>query len=159
VFSGYFEFQTMDKVHIPHDSEFGNSSTVSLWNLRLRSFFNICQKSHGVTLVTKELAVASWHCSLILPFSPGNFLPKQLYCHPPPTILYSVSLIEDKTEGPQFFTQLRWERQNRRRCWTPHRTRLPRCIWKMAEALGTVNTCRMILLQGLQWPVGPKLVS
>jgi hypothetical protein len=55
-------------------------------------------------------------------------------------------------------TQLRWSTQNRRRCWTPHRTRLPGCIFKKAEALGTMHTRGRGLLWGWWWSVGPKLV-
>jgi hypothetical protein len=36
------------------------------------------------------------------PFSPGNFDHKQHDCHPPPTLLFSVSLSKDKTVRPPF---------------------------------------------------------
>jgi hypothetical protein len=39
----------------------------------------------------------------------------------------------------------------------PHRSRLPGCILKMAEALGIVHTRGRGLLQGWWWSVGPKL--
>jgi hypothetical protein len=41
---------------------------------------------------------------LTLPFSPGNFGPEITLLSSPPTILFSVSPIEDKTEGRHFDT-------------------------------------------------------
>jgi hypothetical protein len=52
-------------------------------------------------LATKELAVASQeHTISQLIFHKGIFDQKQHDCHPPSTLLFSVSLIEDKTERP-----------------------------------------------------------
>jgi hypothetical protein len=52
-------------------------------------------------------------------FKMGFFTKKQHNCRPPSTIPLSVSPTEDKIVRPPFKTQLRWPRQNRRRCWTP----------------------------------------
>jgi hypothetical protein len=51
------------------------------------------------------------HC-LPLSFSAGYFLTKKEYdCHPLPTLLFSVSPIEDKTEKATILTRLRWNRR------------------------------------------------
>jgi hypothetical protein len=41
------------------------------------------------------------HCHT-LPFHKGLFDQKQHDCRPPPSLLFSVSLIEDKTKRPPF---------------------------------------------------------
>jgi hypothetical protein len=51
-------------------------------------------------LETKELAVASWQYTVShFLFHCGFFYQKQHSYHPPPTLLFSICLLEDKTEG------------------------------------------------------------
>jgi hypothetical protein len=57
---------------------------------------NIDDKRTGCCIMTTH--------HLTLPFSPGNALPKQHNCHPPPSLLFSFYPIEDKTKGPAFYT-------------------------------------------------------
>jgi hypothetical protein len=72
---------------------------------------------------------------LTLPFSPGNFWPETtlLLSLTHPTCLIGplrLFWFPDwrRNWKAAILTQLRWWRQNRRRCWTLHRTRLPGCI-------------------------------
>jgi hypothetical protein len=77
-------------------------------------------KTSPLTLDTKELTAASWQRTIsYFLFNHGIFYQKQYNCHLPSILLFSVSLIEDKTGRSPFLTQLRWLRQNRRQCWTP----------------------------------------
>jgi hypothetical protein len=54
-------------------------------------------------MATKELAVASRQRNVLhFLFNQGIFYQEQNDCHPPPTLLFAFSLIEDKTERPPF---------------------------------------------------------
>jgi hypothetical protein len=69
---------------------------------------------------------------------------------------FSVSPIEDKTETPHFLHN--WGDVGRIAGGVeqPHRTRLPGCTRKMAEAMETMHTRGRRLLRGWWWR--PKLV-
>jgi hypothetical protein len=120
----------------------------------------ICAKTSIRTLATKKLTVVSRQrpISYFL-LHKESFYHEQHDYRPPSTLLawlgplrhFPVFLIEDTA----ILTQLRWSRQNRRRCWT-HRTRLPDTSKKLAEALGQMYT--RWLLRRWWWLVGPKLV-
>jgi hypothetical protein len=90
-----------------------------------------CANTSPRTLGTRELAVASF-------FTREFCDQKQYDCHPPPTLIFSVSPNEDKTERPLF--GLNWgdraESQAMLYSLTEH-ARLPGCTEKIAEALGT----------------------
>jgi hypothetical protein len=78
------------------------------------------------TLATKELAVASWQRTVShFLFTRKFFLPKTTWLSSPPTLLLSVSPIEDKTERPPFWHK--WGDQDRitGSAEHPHRTWLP----------------------------------
>jgi hypothetical protein len=66
--------------------------------------------------------------------------------------------LQIKLKGRRFYTvqEIETESQGGEH---PHRTRLPGCIEKIAEALRTVHTCGRGLLRVWWWPIGPKLVS
>jgi hypothetical protein len=85
---------------------------------------------------------------LTLPFSPENFRPKEQDCRSPPTLLFSLSPIEDKAEGPPFWHN--WGDVSRITCNAehPYRTRFTGCIWITSEALGTMYTHGRWLLKG-----------
>jgi hypothetical protein len=55
-------------------------------------------------------------------------------------------------------TQLRWWRQNLRRCWIPSQNTTSRIHLKTTKALGTAHACGRELLGRWWWQVGPKLV-
>jgi hypothetical protein len=76
-----------------------------------------------------------------------NVWPKTTWLSFPPTLLSTAIL-----------TQLRWSKQNRRRCSTPSQSTTSRMHLRMAEALGTVHRRRRWLLRGWRYPVDPKLV-
>jgi hypothetical protein len=79
--------------------------------------------------------ITTMHC-LTLPLSPGNFfLLKPIDCRPPLNLLFAVSLIEDKTERHTVEVTDRTVGGAEQ----PHRTRLPRCVYRMAEGLGMVH--------------------
>jgi hypothetical protein len=81
-------------------------------------FVNICDHfTPNFDDKKTDCCVTTTH-RLTLPFSPGNLLTKNnmtAVSHPP---YFSVSPIGDKTQNPGIFTQLRWWKQNRNRCWT-----------------------------------------
>jgi hypothetical protein len=54
----------------------------------------------ALKLETEELAVASRQCNISHVSSQGIFDQKQRDCPVPPTFLFSVSPVEDKTERP-----------------------------------------------------------
>jgi hypothetical protein len=87
-----------------------------------------CAKTSPRTLATKELAIASRHCTISHFLFTGEFLTKKNDCHPPPTLLFSVSLIEGKTERPPFCYN--WGDRGRiaDSAEHPHRIGLPGCI-------------------------------
>jgi hypothetical protein len=73
---------------------------------------------------------------LTLSSSPGNFWLKSTWLLSPthPTFLCFRDWRQDwKTT---ILAQLSWLRQNHRWCWTPHRTRLPGCIYKNGRNTG-----------------------
>jgi hypothetical protein len=68
--------------------------------------------------------ITTLYC-LTLPFSPENFCSKQHDCCPPPTLFFSVSPTENKTERPPFWHNWGdWSRITGSAKY-PHRTRLP----------------------------------
>jgi hypothetical protein len=63
-----------------------------------------CAKTSPRTLATKELAVSSRQSSIShFLFTSTFFLPKRLRLSSPPTLLFAVSPMEEKTERPQFW--------------------------------------------------------
>jgi hypothetical protein len=91
--------------------------------------------------------------------SPGIFFyQKQDVCRSPPTLLFSVSPVEYKSERHPFWHI--WGDRGGIACDAeqPHRTRLPGCILNNGSGVGTVRTLRKGLLRGWWWTLGPKLV-
>jgi hypothetical protein len=74
-----------------------------------------------------------------LPFSPRNFLPKKYDCRLPPTLIFSVSQIENRSERPSFSKVEVIEAESEAVLNTTQNTTCMMHL-KMAEALGTVNT-------------------
>jgi hypothetical protein len=105
---------------------------------------NLDDKRTGCCITTTHLLTLLLH--------QGSVDQKQHDCrpHPPYFSLFPPDL--RKKWETVILTQLRWSRQNRRRCWTPHRTRLPDCIYKIAGALGRGYTSERGIFRG------PKLV-
>jgi hypothetical protein len=118
-----------------------------------------CVKTLPRTLVTKVLAVAlQQHTISHFPFNKGIFYQKQHDCCLPPILLFSGSLIEDKTEGAPFWHNSGDQGRIADNVEDPHTTRLPGCVYTMAEVLGMVYTHGRGLLRGWWWPLGPKLI-
>jgi hypothetical protein len=79
---------------------------------------------------------------------PKNFWPKTTWLSHPSTLLYSVSLIEDKIERPPFWHNLGARGRIAGGAEHPHRTWLPECILKMAEALERCQRAEEDCLEG-----------
>lgn len=93
-----------------------------------------------------------------LPFSPEISLPKTTWLSSPVSLIFSVSLNEDKTERPPFLHSSRDGSRLAGGDEYSQWTRLARCIHKMTEKLRTIHTCEREIFWGLWWPVSPKLV-
>jgi hypothetical protein len=93
-------------------------------------------KTSPQTLSTKELVLLSQQCSdWHFLFQQGRFDQEQHDCCPPPTLHFSVSLTEDKTERLPFWHNWGYLSTIAGCAEHPGRTRLPGCIWKVSEAL------------------------
>jgi hypothetical protein len=95
------------------------------------------------------------HHSSALPctsfFTRNFFCQKSTYQSSPPILLtylspwyFPVSLTEDTA----IVSQLRWWKQNCKRCWTPSQNASSRMHLKIAEALGVARTFGAVLLRG-----------
>jgi hypothetical protein len=90
-----------------------------------------CVKTSLWTLMTKELAVASWQCTAShLFFNQEIFYQKQNGCHPPPPPLLAWLGQLRQT------TKLRWLRQNRMQCWTTSQNMTSRMHLKIGGSAG-----------------------
>jgi hypothetical protein len=101
----------------------------------------------------------SWQSHrLMLPFPPGNCLPKATTVGPHPPYFSLFPEFKINLKGCHFDT-FRWSVQNGRWCWTPSQNTTSRMhLNKKAVALGMMNTCGRGLLRGWWWPVVPKLI-
>jgi hypothetical protein len=116
---------------------------------KIKSMFIIFFDMKGVVFQKMHYDNAPSHTS----FFTREFLTKnQRDCHPPPTLLFSVSLIEDKTQRPLFLHNLCDQSRIAGSAEYPHRMRLSACIKKITEVLGMVHMCGNGIFRG---PVGP----
>jgi hypothetical protein len=116
------------------------------------TFYGDCVKTRedfAPNFSGKELDVASRQRTVShFRFTWGFFTKIKDDCRPPPTPfaklgplrLFSVSPIEDKTERSPFWHNLGDRGIIAGTAEHPHRTQLPGCVFKMAEALETVDT-------------------
>jgi hypothetical protein len=101
------------------------------------------------------------HC-LTLPFSPGSFWPKD-NCRLPPTLLFSASTIEDKTDRLPFWHNWNYRSRIADGAEHPHRTQLPRSNLKSGRSAWNsaytrkVTTLSIMMVSSLKvrfWPNG-----
>jgi hypothetical protein len=120
------------KQSIPHTTV---TFTATAWN---------CVKTSPRNLATKQLAVASRQRTI----SHFLFTRKFVVIPTHPTFL-----------SFPYLTQLRWSRQNRRRCWTPSQNTTSKMDLRNGRSAGNcVYAHRRGLLRRWWWSVGPKLV-
>jgi hypothetical protein len=103
-------------------------------------------------------SIASRQCTVWLShFHQGIFDQKQHDCRPSPTLRSSVSPIGNKTERPPLLIQLKWSRQNRKRCWTPSQNTSSRMQLNDGRSLRKITTSRELLASRPKvsfWQVG-----
>jgi hypothetical protein len=106
-----------------------------------------CAQTSPRNLATKKLTVASRQCKVSLFLFPWEFLPKYnmtVVLHPPYFLLFPRLKINWKTA---ILTQLRWSRQNRRRCWTPSQNTTSRMHLRNVGLTGNVAYARKRVLR------------